>query len=129
MRIRKCVGWVKCEVSLLAGTATLSSATVRKVFEPNTPELRILPRRRQVDAPHLSSNSMYLRFNQLYIIVRYYISSYYLFVHSFNKLHKDFLDFEIVFCCYFDKGESLSLIHICRCRRYAVCRSRWSPYH
>eukprot|EP00826_Nyctotherus_ovalis_P031126 TRINITY_DN24848_c0_g1_i1.p1 TRINITY_DN24848_c0_g1~~TRINITY_DN24848_c0_g1_i1.p1 ORF type:complete len:192 (-),score=35.87 TRINITY_DN24848_c0_g1_i1:11-586(-) len=25
--------------------------------------------------------------------------------------------------------ESLSLIHICRCRRYAVCRSRWSPYH
>eukprot|EP00826_Nyctotherus_ovalis_P031823 TRINITY_DN2557_c0_g1_i21.p1 TRINITY_DN2557_c0_g1~~TRINITY_DN2557_c0_g1_i21.p1 ORF type:complete len:574 (-),score=168.60 TRINITY_DN2557_c0_g1_i21:60-1781(-) len=27
------------------------------------------------------------------------------------------------------KGFSLSLIHICRCRRYAVCRSRWSPYH
>eukprot|EP00826_Nyctotherus_ovalis_P032847 TRINITY_DN26454_c0_g1_i1.p1 TRINITY_DN26454_c0_g1~~TRINITY_DN26454_c0_g1_i1.p1 ORF type:complete len:172 (+),score=51.56 TRINITY_DN26454_c0_g1_i1:145-660(+) len=25
--------------------------------------------------------------------------------------------------------QSLSLIHICRCRRYAVCRSRWSPYH
>eukprot|EP00826_Nyctotherus_ovalis_P032520 TRINITY_DN26205_c0_g1_i1.p2 TRINITY_DN26205_c0_g1~~TRINITY_DN26205_c0_g1_i1.p2 ORF type:complete len:100 (-),score=31.35 TRINITY_DN26205_c0_g1_i1:10-309(-) len=25
--------------------------------------------------------------------------------------------------------EGLSLIHICRCRRYAVCRSRWSPYH
>jgi len=23
----------------------------------------------------------------------------------------------------------LSLIHIRRCRRYAVCRSRWSPYH
>ena len=23
----------------------------------------------------------------------------------------------------------LSLIHILRCRRYAVCRSRWSPYH
>eukprot|EP00826_Nyctotherus_ovalis_P006150 TRINITY_DN11424_c0_g1_i7.p1 TRINITY_DN11424_c0_g1~~TRINITY_DN11424_c0_g1_i7.p1 ORF type:complete len:114 (+),score=14.79 TRINITY_DN11424_c0_g1_i7:181-522(+) len=23
----------------------------------------------------------------------------------------------------------LSLIHICRCRRYAVCRSRWSPYN
>eukprot|EP00826_Nyctotherus_ovalis_P030437 TRINITY_DN24302_c0_g1_i1.p1 TRINITY_DN24302_c0_g1~~TRINITY_DN24302_c0_g1_i1.p1 ORF type:complete len:129 (-),score=20.71 TRINITY_DN24302_c0_g1_i1:15-365(-) len=29
-----------------------------------------------------------------------------------------------------DKGGlNLSLIHICRCRRYAVCRSRWSPYH
>eukprot|EP00826_Nyctotherus_ovalis_P047022 TRINITY_DN5360_c0_g1_i12.p1 TRINITY_DN5360_c0_g1~~TRINITY_DN5360_c0_g1_i12.p1 ORF type:complete len:275 (-),score=50.35 TRINITY_DN5360_c0_g1_i12:16-795(-) len=25
--------------------------------------------------------------------------------------------------------KNLSLIHICRCRRYAVCRSRWSPYH
>eukprot|EP00826_Nyctotherus_ovalis_P024444 TRINITY_DN18909_c0_g1_i1.p1 TRINITY_DN18909_c0_g1~~TRINITY_DN18909_c0_g1_i1.p1 ORF type:complete len:239 (-),score=47.62 TRINITY_DN18909_c0_g1_i1:13-729(-) len=25
--------------------------------------------------------------------------------------------------------DNLSLIHICRCRRYAVCRSRWSPYH
>eukprot|EP00826_Nyctotherus_ovalis_P033396 TRINITY_DN27044_c0_g1_i1.p1 TRINITY_DN27044_c0_g1~~TRINITY_DN27044_c0_g1_i1.p1 ORF type:complete len:100 (+),score=7.64 TRINITY_DN27044_c0_g1_i1:65-364(+) len=23
----------------------------------------------------------------------------------------------------------LSLIHICRCRRYAVCRTRWSPNH
>eukprot|EP00826_Nyctotherus_ovalis_P029251 TRINITY_DN23084_c0_g1_i1.p1 TRINITY_DN23084_c0_g1~~TRINITY_DN23084_c0_g1_i1.p1 ORF type:complete len:213 (+),score=24.06 TRINITY_DN23084_c0_g1_i1:68-706(+) len=27
------------------------------------------------------------------------------------------------------KETLLSLIHICRCRRYAVCRSRWSPYH
>eukprot|EP00826_Nyctotherus_ovalis_P061729 TRINITY_DN8812_c0_g1_i2.p1 TRINITY_DN8812_c0_g1~~TRINITY_DN8812_c0_g1_i2.p1 ORF type:complete len:229 (+),score=76.91 TRINITY_DN8812_c0_g1_i2:72-758(+) len=27
------------------------------------------------------------------------------------------------------KDQELSLIHICRCRRYAVCRSRWSPYH
>ena len=25
--------------------------------------------------------------------------------------------------------QALSLIHIWRCRRYAVCRSRWSPYH
>eukprot|EP00826_Nyctotherus_ovalis_P019336 TRINITY_DN15947_c0_g1_i1.p1 TRINITY_DN15947_c0_g1~~TRINITY_DN15947_c0_g1_i1.p1 ORF type:complete len:165 (+),score=30.53 TRINITY_DN15947_c0_g1_i1:100-594(+) len=28
-----------------------------------------------------------------------------------------------------DVSKDLSLIHICRCRRYAVCRSRWSPYH
>eukprot|EP00826_Nyctotherus_ovalis_P024488 TRINITY_DN18934_c0_g1_i1.p1 TRINITY_DN18934_c0_g1~~TRINITY_DN18934_c0_g1_i1.p1 ORF type:complete len:167 (+),score=38.27 TRINITY_DN18934_c0_g1_i1:86-586(+) len=28
-----------------------------------------------------------------------------------------------------DFNVNLSLIHICRCRRYAVCRSRWSPYH
>ena len=32
-----------------------------------------------------------------------------------------FLSFDIVII--------LSLIHIWRCRRYAVCRSRWSPYH
>eukprot|EP00826_Nyctotherus_ovalis_P027855 TRINITY_DN21826_c0_g1_i1.p2 TRINITY_DN21826_c0_g1~~TRINITY_DN21826_c0_g1_i1.p2 ORF type:complete len:134 (-),score=4.25 TRINITY_DN21826_c0_g1_i1:10-411(-) len=35
----------------------------------------------------------------------------------------DRLDFTTLVCQY------LSLIHICRCRRYAVCRSRWSPYH
>eukprot|EP00826_Nyctotherus_ovalis_P006417 TRINITY_DN11514_c0_g1_i4.p1 TRINITY_DN11514_c0_g1~~TRINITY_DN11514_c0_g1_i4.p1 ORF type:complete len:602 (+),score=107.32 TRINITY_DN11514_c0_g1_i4:136-1941(+) len=29
----------------------------------------------------------------------------------------------------YKKDLELSLIHICRCRRYAVCRSRWSPYH
>eukprot|EP00826_Nyctotherus_ovalis_P046046 TRINITY_DN5159_c0_g1_i12.p1 TRINITY_DN5159_c0_g1~~TRINITY_DN5159_c0_g1_i12.p1 ORF type:complete len:264 (+),score=21.82 TRINITY_DN5159_c0_g1_i12:544-1335(+) len=29
----------------------------------------------------------------------------------------------------FETIKNLSLIHICRCRRYAVCRSRWSPYH
>eukprot|EP00826_Nyctotherus_ovalis_P064469 TRINITY_DN9458_c0_g1_i7.p2 TRINITY_DN9458_c0_g1~~TRINITY_DN9458_c0_g1_i7.p2 ORF type:complete len:100 (-),score=29.03 TRINITY_DN9458_c0_g1_i7:21-320(-) len=25
--------------------------------------------------------------------------------------------------------QKLSLIHICRCRRSTLCRSRWSPYH
>ena len=25
--------------------------------------------------------------------------------------------------------QDLSLIHIWRCRRYSLCRSRWSPYH
>ena len=25
--------------------------------------------------------------------------------------------------------KKLSLIHIWRCRRYSLCRSRWSPYH
>ena len=25
--------------------------------------------------------------------------------------------------------DNLSLIHIWRCRRYSLCRSRWSPYH
>ena len=28
---------------------------------------------------------------------------------------------------FLDQG--LSLIHICRCRRSTLCRSRWSPYH
>eukprot|EP00826_Nyctotherus_ovalis_P034326 TRINITY_DN2839_c0_g1_i10.p1 TRINITY_DN2839_c0_g1~~TRINITY_DN2839_c0_g1_i10.p1 ORF type:complete len:316 (-),score=41.43 TRINITY_DN2839_c0_g1_i10:22-891(-) len=31
--------------------------------------------------------------------------------------------------CHENNIFHLSLIHICRCRRYAVCRSRWSPYH
>ena len=26
-------------------------------------------------------------------------------------------------------NQLLSLIHIWRCRRYSLCRSRWSPYH
>ena len=30
---------------------------------------------------------------------------------------------------FFSTVITLSLIHIWRCRRYAVCRSRWSPYH
>ena len=37
-------------------------------------------------------------------------------------------------CVYWRNGpilisKSLSLIHIWRCRRYSLCRSRWSPYH
>ena len=28
-----------------------------------------------------------------------------------------------------ETGKALSLIHICRCRRSTLCRSRWSPYH
>eukprot|EP00826_Nyctotherus_ovalis_P057857 TRINITY_DN7924_c0_g1_i1.p1 TRINITY_DN7924_c0_g1~~TRINITY_DN7924_c0_g1_i1.p1 ORF type:complete len:558 (-),score=114.52 TRINITY_DN7924_c0_g1_i1:12-1685(-) len=38
---------------------------------------------------------------------------------------KDYLKEFLEHC----KAGDLSLIHICRCRRYAVCRSRWSPYH
>ena len=29
----------------------------------------------------------------------------------------------------FSEVSLLSLIHIWRCRRYSLCRSRWSPYH
>ena len=36
-----------------------------------------------------------------------------------------FLKKKIYYCATY----VLSLIHIWRCRRYAVCRSRWSPYH
>ena len=28
-----------------------------------------------------------------------------------------------------DASQTLSLIHILRCRRYSLCRSRWSPYN
>eukprot|EP00826_Nyctotherus_ovalis_P046937 TRINITY_DN5344_c0_g1_i6.p1 TRINITY_DN5344_c0_g1~~TRINITY_DN5344_c0_g1_i6.p1 ORF type:complete len:241 (+),score=7.44 TRINITY_DN5344_c0_g1_i6:543-1265(+) len=31
--------------------------------------------------------------------------------------------------CYRESELLLSLIHICRCRRSTLCRSRWSPYH
>eukprot|EP00826_Nyctotherus_ovalis_P056840 TRINITY_DN7753_c0_g2_i1.p1 TRINITY_DN7753_c0_g2~~TRINITY_DN7753_c0_g2_i1.p1 ORF type:complete len:260 (+),score=38.63 TRINITY_DN7753_c0_g2_i1:444-1223(+) len=54
-----------------------------------------------------------------------------------NQFAESFTAYKRVF---FGKGECsdveqwyivgilyLSLIHICRCRRYAVCRSRWSP--
>eukprot|EP00826_Nyctotherus_ovalis_P015022 TRINITY_DN14234_c0_g1_i2.p1 TRINITY_DN14234_c0_g1~~TRINITY_DN14234_c0_g1_i2.p1 ORF type:complete len:298 (+),score=76.59 TRINITY_DN14234_c0_g1_i2:171-1064(+) len=47
--------------------------------------------------------------------------------HLANKLHCKYL-FEALLV-YAAVYIGLSLIHICRCRRYAVCRSRWSPYH
>ena len=31
--------------------------------------------------------------------------------------------------CIVQTGKMLSLIHIWRCRRSTLCRSRWSPYH
>ena len=46
--------------------------------------------------------------------------------NSFSLLNK-FLKF--AFNPMFFDYKFLSLIHIWRCRRYAVCRSRWSPYH
>eukprot|EP00826_Nyctotherus_ovalis_P026036 TRINITY_DN2029_c0_g1_i15.p2 TRINITY_DN2029_c0_g1~~TRINITY_DN2029_c0_g1_i15.p2 ORF type:complete len:146 (+),score=20.07 TRINITY_DN2029_c0_g1_i15:147-584(+) len=43
------------------------------------------------------------------------------------------IDYKIISRCngfvHIEMLFDLSLIHICRCRRYAVCRSRWSPYH
>ena len=35
----------------------------------------------------------------------------------------------ILYVVFFVSGIELSLIHIWRCRRYSLCRSRWSPYH
>eukprot|EP00826_Nyctotherus_ovalis_P012334 TRINITY_DN13250_c0_g1_i1.p1 TRINITY_DN13250_c0_g1~~TRINITY_DN13250_c0_g1_i1.p1 ORF type:complete len:120 (-),score=19.25 TRINITY_DN13250_c0_g1_i1:25-384(-) len=51
-----------------------------------------------------------------------------------NWVYSHYLVVGLVLCVIFFKMHSytvsnLSLIHICRCRRYAVCRSRWSPYH
>eukprot|EP00826_Nyctotherus_ovalis_P022470 TRINITY_DN17413_c0_g2_i3.p4 TRINITY_DN17413_c0_g2~~TRINITY_DN17413_c0_g2_i3.p4 ORF type:complete len:123 (-),score=18.47 TRINITY_DN17413_c0_g2_i3:11-379(-) len=51
---------------------------------------------------------------QIYI---FRMNTMYLLLHC---LYVSIPDYEII---------PLSLIHICRCRRYAVCRSRWSPYH
>ena len=64
-----------------------------------------------------------------------------------KECFKTLVNFLFYKCCIFDalvsdfkiyrgkqdfaprKVLNLSLIHIWRCRRYAVCRSRWSPYH
>eukprot|EP00826_Nyctotherus_ovalis_P002838 TRINITY_DN10570_c0_g1_i1.p1 TRINITY_DN10570_c0_g1~~TRINITY_DN10570_c0_g1_i1.p1 ORF type:complete len:293 (-),score=40.81 TRINITY_DN10570_c0_g1_i1:17-895(-) len=43
-------------------------------------------------------------------------------LHTENETHK-------TYTLITQSPYILSLIHICRCRRYAVCRSRWSPYH
>ena len=44
-------------------------------------------------------------------------------IHPLEKyIVKGFVEMKI-FLLY------LSLIHIWRCRRYSLCRSRWSPYH
>eukprot|EP00826_Nyctotherus_ovalis_P036269 TRINITY_DN3201_c0_g1_i25.p2 TRINITY_DN3201_c0_g1~~TRINITY_DN3201_c0_g1_i25.p2 ORF type:complete len:203 (+),score=62.46 TRINITY_DN3201_c0_g1_i25:350-958(+) len=48
---------------------------------------------------------------------------------------KDIVDFglkygvDMIAASFIRTGEDLSLIHICRCRRSTLCRSRWSPYH
>ena len=61
-----------------------------------------------------------------------YGTSTILFISEFLfRLELSAMMFSIIISSHFMviwKG-SLSLIHIWRCRRYAVCRSRWSPYH
>eukprot|EP00826_Nyctotherus_ovalis_P028392 TRINITY_DN22437_c0_g1_i1.p2 TRINITY_DN22437_c0_g1~~TRINITY_DN22437_c0_g1_i1.p2 ORF type:complete len:226 (+),score=33.06 TRINITY_DN22437_c0_g1_i1:1023-1700(+) len=49
-----------------------------------------------------------------------------LFQYSTPEMHRIPLDKLIL---QIKTWDNLSLIHICRCRRYAVCRSRWSPDH
>eukprot|EP00826_Nyctotherus_ovalis_P064468 TRINITY_DN9458_c0_g1_i6.p2 TRINITY_DN9458_c0_g1~~TRINITY_DN9458_c0_g1_i6.p2 ORF type:complete len:141 (-),score=40.93 TRINITY_DN9458_c0_g1_i6:21-443(-) len=45
-----------------------------------------------------------------------------------HKCHSDYSEFEDE--SFGERCEKdLSLIHICRCRRSTLCRSRWSPYH
>ena len=39
------------------------------------------------------------------------------------------IDIDISESNLMDSVQSLSLIHIWRCRRNSACRSRWSPYH
>ena len=43
----------------------------------------------------------------------------------------DTIVFELVWAPrrWLSGGQNLSLIHIWRCRRSTLCRSRWSPYH
>eukprot|EP00826_Nyctotherus_ovalis_P044671 TRINITY_DN4840_c0_g1_i3.p2 TRINITY_DN4840_c0_g1~~TRINITY_DN4840_c0_g1_i3.p2 ORF type:complete len:112 (-),score=28.67 TRINITY_DN4840_c0_g1_i3:20-355(-) len=85
----------------------------------------------------------------------YFVNSYYAAVggvslEELNELEKDFIE-TIGYELYVEKNVYkryekalklysnihrknsadllLSLIHICRCRRSTLCRSRWSPYH
>eukprot|EP00826_Nyctotherus_ovalis_P015648 TRINITY_DN14469_c0_g1_i2.p1 TRINITY_DN14469_c0_g1~~TRINITY_DN14469_c0_g1_i2.p1 ORF type:complete len:453 (+),score=149.66 TRINITY_DN14469_c0_g1_i2:196-1554(+) len=53
------------------------------------------------------------------------------FYESLRKSSQSHIELPIVSTlkCGTQVMNNLSLIHICRCRRYAVCRSRWSPYH
>ena len=48
-----------------------------------------------------------------------------------DQVQADILDRESLQSAMADRDMviHLSLIHICRCRRYSLCRSRWSPYH
>eukprot|EP00826_Nyctotherus_ovalis_P028310 TRINITY_DN2237_c0_g2_i8.p3 TRINITY_DN2237_c0_g2~~TRINITY_DN2237_c0_g2_i8.p3 ORF type:complete len:112 (-),score=23.31 TRINITY_DN2237_c0_g2_i8:24-359(-) len=50
-------------------------------------------------------------------------------INKFNKVYYVFDSKEMQWQYARETLYNLSLIHICRCRRYAVCRSRWSPYH
>ena len=49
-------------------------------------------------------------------------------VRDRTLLHNSTLNFFIL-CKHTFIPKMLSLIHIWRCRRYSLCRSRWSPYH
>eukprot|EP00826_Nyctotherus_ovalis_P054004 TRINITY_DN7052_c0_g2_i11.p1 TRINITY_DN7052_c0_g2~~TRINITY_DN7052_c0_g2_i11.p1 ORF type:complete len:184 (+),score=49.19 TRINITY_DN7052_c0_g2_i11:1647-2198(+) len=54
-----------------------------------------------------------------------------LLLHDSEEINQYFISNDLL-APLFDiikMNRDLSLIHICRCRRYAVCRSRWSPYH
>ena len=45
-----------------------------------------------------------------------------------GRFFKNATEKKCVNCCT-SSSSSLSLIHIWRCRRDVLCRSRWSPYH
>ena len=56
------------------------------------------------------------------------IHMYFLYL-SVNVIFNKGMIWQFVLECSLTLCWLLSLIHIWRCRRYAVCRSRWSPYH
>ena len=62
--------------------------------------------------------------------VMFYVRTYVLTQEVFTFFQPNYAGY---FCQEQNKGiykmENLSLIHIWRCRRSTLCRSRWSPYH
>ena len=61
----------------------------------------------------------------------FWMTSYYVMVTSYHicNAHSVFLEFILNLCKLTTFPKTLSLIHIWRCRRSTLCRSRWSPYH
>ena len=59
------------------------------------------------------------------------VSSYNVLLYSYfvSRIPRDLSNFLKEACARWNYVNSLSLIHIWRCRRSTLCRSRWSPYH
>ena len=140
--------WVQAALGVLTstGTAVMSSVThsrqacsldhrLQEIYNSNTK-----PGETKLSKGLLSSSSIPLTSPPL-ILSESQIKSHYCqnmwsylgthYLHRNNQINifYHFLMFFIMNLLKLQVGNNLSLIHIWRCRRYSLCRSRWSPYH